>query len=184
MTKPRPIAFLSSLFVCAGSAAAAAEQLSLNAAFIVAPPFISSNQDGLLFDLLDKIKARASADDVELVLRFSTGQNFTYNGALDDLTLPEDDENCLDIVIGDFFMTTERTQRVTFTPSYLASYVSTVKLSDGAFNSIDEANAGDGSICAVGPDGSLWCARLGGREPRPLWYGHFRMHRGSQGRPM
>jgi ABC-type amino acid transport substrate-binding protein len=63
--------------------------------------------------------------------------------------LDDDDPEQLDFVLGDYFITPERSQSFTFTPYFLATHMSTFRAPDGRFNSIEEANAGGGSVCVL-----------------------------------
>ena len=58
------------------------EQLTLRGAFIVSPPFATADQQGLLFDFVDQLKARAAIYGVDLHLDFTGPEGMTYNGGL------------------------------------------------------------------------------------------------------
>ncbi|KAL3912263.1 MAG: hypothetical protein SGILL_006952 [Bacillariaceae sp.] len=133
----------------AGLVSVGKEQLTLRGAFIVSPPFATADQQGLLFDFLEQLKARAAIYGVDLHLDFTGPEGMTYNGALDYLLLDDDDPEQLDFVLGDYFITPERSQFLTFTPYFLATHMSTFRAPNGRFNSIQEANAGGGSVCVL-----------------------------------
>ena len=57
------------------------EQLTLRGAFIVSPPFATADQQGLLFDFVEQLKARAAIYGVDLHLDFTGPEGMTYNGA-------------------------------------------------------------------------------------------------------
>ena len=56
-------------------------------------------------------------------------------------------EPCYDMILADYFHTTERSVIVTFTPSFLLTYLTSYKAPDGMYSSFAEANAGGGSTC-------------------------------------
>ena len=129
-----------------------------------APVFLDDNlYSGYLADWLKELQCvaevipGASDDGLRYDLQFDfvalEGDLSTFNGAL--ATLTDECENvatgCLDMIAGDYFITEERTQIVTFPPQpFSATFVTGYRLGSNAnLNSIEDVNAANGTVCLL-----------------------------------
>ena len=129
-----------------------------------APVFLDDNlSTGYLADWLKELQCVAEAtpgasdDGLRYDLQFDfvalEGDLSTYNGAL--ATLTDGCENvatgCLDMLAGDYFITAERTEIVSFPPQpFSATFVTGYRLQSNAdLNSIEDVNAANGSVCLL-----------------------------------
>ena len=122
-------------------------RIHLRAAVLHSSPFaiVEEQEDGSLtarglqMDLLEKLKAFALQDQMELTVEltpFQYSSNMTYSKALDFIASDCDDDvyvnsthNCssFDLIIADYFSTPERLVRVDFSPPWLTNAISAMK---------------------------------------------------------
>ena len=72
----------------------------------------------------------------------------SYNDALEFLS-PDCTEDCLDMILADYYDTPERRELVEFTPPYQISYNTYFKKKDGTFNTAEEVNDNGGTGCLI-----------------------------------
>ena len=132
------------------------ESITLSSAVMRSIPFAYqngvSNWQGYLIDTLEVLEKIAQKDGVDLtinvdfqdgVLTDREGDAGTYDGALGVL----EGERTYDMILGDYYHTSPRAQRVTFAPSHLTSFITTFRLVGGEFDSLDSLISGGGILC-------------------------------------
>ena len=138
----------------------ATQNLTLRAGVIAVAPYAMLSEEsesyvGLTMDLIEILKEYAMQDDINLEFDFSNVANTptSYNEAVNTVsttTCEGDLCDMFDIILGDIFMTKERIPLVTYTPSWLNTYVTTAKSVGSELGSMAELNeAGNGTYCIV-----------------------------------
>lgn len=118
------------------------------------------NYSGFQIDLLERLQIFAKKDDVNLEFILSLAPT-SYGDALDlvanDCNATGINENLLedcnkfDIIVGDYYTNADRALRIEFSPPWLPSTITTVKLTggDSGITSLSDANKYVSTVCLV-----------------------------------
>lgn len=144
------------------------KSMTLRGGVLLAPPFAISDDvedlegslTGFQGDLIDRLRAFASDDGYDLTFDLSLSPQ-QYGPALDLVAIdcnstsnPHPLEECtkFDLIVGDYYCNADRSVRVDFSPTWLRTTMSTIKLSDGDFTTLTQLSAGGGTACV--PEGT------------------------------
>jgi len=110
--------------------------ITVNAGVFAAYPYAYGETEdkavGIHFDLIEKLEEIAKADGVNLTINvdmdYLLHNNLTYTEAF-NLIATDCTENCdkYDMIIADYYITEERSERATFTPPFLEDYLGSIK---------------------------------------------------------
>lgn len=131
------------------------ETIKLRVALISVPPYSAKGKDGSFtgfnIDLLQEIrriakkkyKVRFQYEFEEIEPHYIGGLNYIANDCKIDC-------DKFDVIVGDYFSSPERFERVDFTPSWLRSSISTVKnlkSNRRTYDTLGELEAANGTVC-------------------------------------
>ncbi|KAL7553318.1 hypothetical protein ACHAWF_016595 [Thalassiosira exigua] len=139
------------------------QEMSLTAGVYRNKPQAYQNDDGewvgIVFDSAALLTEAAKKDGTNLnivvdtrkgIVSGYTGELGTPTGAL-AFVAPDCDTNstpvCFDMMLGAWSISPLRQALTTFTPPYMKSYVTTIRRPDGAYNTLQLANAAGAKVC-------------------------------------
>ena len=122
------------------------DAINVNAGIIPYHPMLAIDEadgslSGILADIKEIIEEQAGEDGTSLMIDADTANPWTgtFNDAINPLSY--------NMMLADYYQTSERSQIVTFLPAFLETYLTSFKVPDGPFDTLEAAKTGGGSVC-------------------------------------